>query len=145
MKALILISSFLFLAGCSQVSTQAIQFDKESHEALLATATERVRHVACDVGFVEGLGITDELRFPIQSHHELRPIMKAAGVSLALVEMADLTKSLKDETGKRIWSQDEYLKCKILGISYRAGAIGTVELLKLIPDLAPYLSMIAPK
>ena len=130
---IILIVPFLF--ACSTVAPQMIKIDEEYHKAILDIATTRMKYVSCDVGLINGLGIASVIDFPIYTSGEARAILSNPAISLALSEMKEIT------VAQGQWKEDDYAKCKIEGLGYRAAALGTIDILKLFPQLAPYLAI----
>ena len=145
-KILIVLAMVILLAsfqGCAFFSEQSVKFDVEAHKAILDVANTRIKYISCDIGLIDGLGITSKVSFPIMTAGEARAILNNSGIPLALAEMTEIAKKTIDPaTKKPYWIEDDYCKCMVLGLGYRATALGTLEILKLFPQIAPYLGMI---
>lgn len=129
------------LIGCGGVSQQAIKFDEEYHKAMLDTARVRIKYVSCDIGLIDGLGLTSPISFPIKDINGVRAIINSPMVTLTLVEMRDIAEKTLDENGKPYWNEKDYALCKVEGLGFRAASGAVIDALKLIPQLAPYLAM----
>jgi len=130
---IVLIIPILF--ACSTVAPQMIKIDEEYHKAILDVATTRIKYISCDIGLIDGLGIASSVDFPIMDAGQARALLQNPAISLALGEMKAIAKE-QDQ-----WVEGDYAKCKILGLGYRATALGTIDILKLFPQLAPYLAI----
>jgi hypothetical protein len=133
------------LVGCASVSPQVVRFDKTTHENILKVAKERIKWVSCDIGLIDGLGIAVAAEFPIWDANEARAILTNPGISLALGEIRQIAQDNTDpETQKPYWKPIEYDLCKVEGLGWRAAALGTIDILKLFPQLLPYLAIFGP-
>lgn len=144
MRILVVLMTLLLL-GCStskEITKQTIKFDKQYHENLMKSADVRMQYVSCDVGLIDGLGIANAAKFPIKSGEDARALLANPAISIALGEMVEAVKSFKDANGKYVyWSDEEYQKCYVVGLGYRVVALSTIDVLKLFPQLAPYLAV----
>jgi hypothetical protein len=136
---------FLFLPGCAQVAPQMIKIDEEYHKAILDIAGTRIKYVSCDVCLIDGLGIASPVDFPITTNNDIRAVLQNPGISLALGQIKEIALTTNDETGAPYWKDADCSKCKVLGLGYRAAALGTIDILKLFPQLSPYLLIFGPK
>ena len=135
----------LMFGGCAMVSTQVVTFDKTQHEAILMMAKERIKWASCDIGLIDGLGIAVAADFPIWNVTQVQAILPNPGISLALGEIKQIAKTEIDpDTGCPYWKPADYDLCKIEGLSLRAATLGTIDILKLFPQLAPYLGIFGP-
>jgi len=145
MKRFIIGFVCLVIAGCATVSTQVATFDKEQHEAILKMAKERIKWVSCDIGLIDGLGIAVAADFPIWNVRQVQAILPNPGISLALGEIKQIAQNQIDPvTGYAYWKSSDYNLCKIEGLSWRTAALGTIDVLRLFPQLAPYLGIFGP-
>lgn len=132
---LVIVLAIFMLSGCAQVGPQVIKTDVEFHKNVLDVATTRIQYVSCDIGLIDGLGIASSVSFPIKNGDEARAILQNPGISLALGEMKAIA------TEQNMWKPEDYAKCKVLGLGYRATALGTIDILKMFPQLTSYLSI----
>lgn len=134
--ALLIPVLFLF-GGCATMGPEMIKIDKEIHENILKVAETRMEYVSCDLGLIDGLGVASVAAFPIKNGQEARAILNNPAIGITLGEMRQITEG----AGK--WKQKDFDECKVLGLGYRATALGTIDILKLFPQLTPYLAIFA--
>lgn len=131
-----------FLMGCSTVSTQIIKVDEEYHKFIFDTAKVRMKYVSCDLGLLDGLGLTSSVDFPIKNGDDVKALLNNPGINIAISEIKDIAKTTNDELGNPYWKEDDYKICKAQGLGVRAMALSIVDILKLFPSLSPYLAIL---
>jgi hypothetical protein len=131
--------------GCASIAPQITQMDKDNHKAIVEIARTRMESISCDVGLMDGLGFTSEIDFPIINAGQVRALLQNPGIGIAFVEIRDVAKKTKKpESEEMYWDETEYSICKVLGLEYRAAALSLIDILKIFPQLSPYLTLFGP-
>jgi uncharacterized protein YceK len=136
-----LIMVALMLSGCATVTPEMIKIEKDVHESIVQTAKLRMEYISCDLGLIDGLGIANIVDFPIQTAEGARAILANPAISLTLAEMKGIARRVKKPDGQVYWDDNTYDMCKVTGLSYRALALSTIDVLRLFPQLVPYMAI----
>ena len=132
--------------GCAAVAPEIVKTDKDNHKTIVSVAKARMESVSCDVGLMDGLGFTSAIDFPLNDINGIRALLQNPGIGLAFVEIRKIAKDTKKPgTEEKYWNEGEYAICKVLGLEYRAAALSVVDILKMFPQIAPYLAIFGPK
>ena len=149
MKRFILVTMAILmigLVGCAQLSGPIVKMSHENYIANKKMAEESLIQCSATLGFVDGLGLTDKVKFPINTAKELRAVINSPAVSLGLIELRDLceTQAGLDAKGKPYWDKQDYIRFYVLASEVRMGVQSAIDLGKLIfPDImAKYLKFL---
>ena len=144
-RSIILLLIAFLIAGCGSIAPQITKMDKENHAGIVEIAKARMESVSCDVGLMDGLGFTSAIDFPIINAGQVRALLQNPGIGIAFVEIRDIAKKTKKPDSEEMyWDETEYSMCKVLGLEYRAAALSLIDILKLFPQIAPYLTLFGP-
>ena len=141
MKYILIFMLLLALMGCSQISTNITEFDEDYHKSVLQVARMRMKYCSCDIGLIDGLGLASVVDFPIKNQTEVKALFSNPAISIALTQIKEIAKTTVDEQGNIYWKDDDYKICMAAGLGARATALSVVDVLKLFPQLSPYLSI----
>jgi len=127
----------IMLVACG-ASPQIIKFDKENYNANLALAKETLKTWSFNSGFISCVGLADKMKFPINSAGEARSILQSSQITLGIAELDEIAKK------RGVWSDEDYDYGCTLGIKARTATLATMDILKLFPTIAPYITGIFP-
>ena len=129
---LIAVLSFC-LAACSSINPSVIKWDAENYQANKDLAIALAKTQSLNSGFVAGLGLVDEIKFPITTSGQLRAVIDNPALAIALNDI--------DETVKKLgfWNETDYDLGFYLGARVRAGSQAIIQFVKdFFPDLMQY-------
>jgi hypothetical protein len=135
MKIFAIVLLCLMLVGCSTLNPKVIKWDAENYQANKDLAIALAKTQSLNSGFVAGLGLVDQVKFPITSSGQLRAIIDNPALAIALNDI--------DETVKKLgyWNDTDYDLGFYLGSRVRAGSQAVIQFVK---DFFPQLMSYAP-
>ena len=131
--------------GCAAVSGPLVKVSHENYVANKKLAIEALTQCSGNIGFLDGLGLMDKVKFPINTTSELRPIIKSPAAVLGLIELRELCENKEQKPdGSKYWSDEEYNAFYVLGAEVRMGVQSAIDIAKLLfPDfMAAYLKFL---
>ncbi len=132
----LLITVLMFsLVACSTINPKIIKWDAENYKANKELAVALAKTQSLNSGFVAGLGLVNQVKFPITSSGQLRAIIDNPALAIALNDI--------DETVKKLgyWNDTDYDLGFYLGSRVRAGSQAVIQFVK---DFFPQLMQYAP-
>ncbi len=133
MKTCIVVLLCLMLVGCAAVNPKVAKWDAENYQTNKDLAIALAKTQSLNSGFVAGLGLVDQVKFPIMSSGQLRSIINSPALIIALIDV--------DETVKKLgyWNETDYDLGFYLGSRVRAGSQAVIQFVKdFMPDLMQY-------
>ncbi len=133
----VIVMTMVVLAACA-ASPQIIKFDKQNYDANLALAKETLKTWSFNSGFISCVGLADKIKFPINTAGEAKAILQSSQITLGIAELDEIAKK------RGVWLDEDYDYGCTLGIKARTATLATIDILKLFPTIAPYITGIFP-
>lgn len=131
----IIIVSLMLLAGCASINPKVAKWDAENYQANKDLAIALAKTQSLNSGFIAGLGLVDEIKFPIITSGQLRAVIDNPALAIALNDIDEVTKKLG------YWNDTDYDLGFYLGARVRAGSQAIIQFVK---DFFPQLTSYAP-
>jgi hypothetical protein len=129
-----LITILIFsLVGCAAINPKVIKWDAQNYQANKDLAISLAKTQSLNSGFIAGLGLVDQIKFPITTSGQLRAIINSPALVIALIDIDEMVKKLG------YWSDTDYDLGFYLGARVRAGSQAVIQFIKdFMPDLMQY-------
>ena len=133
MKAILIVVMIMALLGCANQTREIVKFSHQNYLANRKLATEALVQCSATVGFIDGFGLLNQIKFPIRTSGELRAVINNPVAGLALLDLREIceNKAMKED-GSKYWNNQDYFAFYTLGTEVRMGVTGAIDLAKII-------------